>query len=363
MRIDELIAEAARTTWAQKVSSLIVALLAGAMCVTTLLTVGRTAAAEGQVAQRLEDAGSRHLVVADASATGFLSMSTVDVIASLNTVERVIGVSTTGDVTSALAGTGALKVPVRTVVGDLASAVDLVAGRWPAPGEALASATALDRLAFDAPVGAVRDATGATVPVVGRFTARAPYSDLAEGLVLAGASDTVPTSLDIVVTSSSAGAATETAVLRILDRPDPRDVRITSPATLAEVQGVVMGDLGIYSRRLMVLVLTAGACLVAAIALADVMLHRKDLGRRRALGASRAVLIGLTVVRSVIAAIAGAGVGAGTATLALRASTLPLEVSFLTGTAVLAVLITAAATVPPAVLAAFRDPVEVLRTP
>lgn len=59
--------EVAATAVAQRVSTMMVAFLAAAMCVTTLLTVGRAAAAEQQVAARLDAAGSRTLTVTDRS--------------------------------------------------------------------------------------------------------------------------------------------------------------------------------------------------------------------------------------------------------------------------------------------------------
>ncbi len=64
--------EVAATAVAQRVSTMMVAFLAAAMCVTTLLTVGRAAAAEQQVAARLDAAGSRTLTVTDANEAGFL---------------------------------------------------------------------------------------------------------------------------------------------------------------------------------------------------------------------------------------------------------------------------------------------------
>src|SRR5690606_14497339 len=58
VRLLVLLWEALSTTWANKVSTALVALLVAIMCATTLATVGRTAAAEQQVAERLDAAGS-----------------------------------------------------------------------------------------------------------------------------------------------------------------------------------------------------------------------------------------------------------------------------------------------------------------
>jgi putative ABC transport system permease protein len=363
VRATELIVEGARAAWAQKVAATLVAVLAAAMCVTTLLTVGRADAAAQQVQQHIEDAGSRRLVITDSRSGGFLSPSIVRSAASLDTVERAVGVSVTFDVRSAAAGDGADPVPARSIVGDLQSVAELESGRWPGPGEAVAARTVLDRLGFDGPVGTVKIDAVRTVPIVGEVRARAPFGNLVDGVIVAALPGQQSMSLDIVVTSSAASKTTETVVLRILDRSDPRDLDIASPATLADVQQSVVGDLGRFGRRLMLLVLGAGALLVAAVTLADVLLHSKDSGRRRALGATRGVLVGVTVARATYAAVVGALLGAATAAAALRAAALPVDVHFLLATALLAVLTTAISAIPPALLASLRDPVRVLRTP
>ena len=74
--------EVAATAVAQRVSTMMVAFLAAAMCVTTLLTVGRAAAAEQQVAARLDAAGSRTLTVTDANEAGFLDGDVVAAVAA-----------------------------------------------------------------------------------------------------------------------------------------------------------------------------------------------------------------------------------------------------------------------------------------
>lgn len=65
MRLSTLAEEATRTATAQRVSSAMVAVLCAAICAVTLLTVGRTASAEEAVLARLDDAGSRLLVITD----------------------------------------------------------------------------------------------------------------------------------------------------------------------------------------------------------------------------------------------------------------------------------------------------------
>lgn len=367
MRLTQLAREALASARAQKTPTTLVAILVAAMCATTLLTVGRAAAAEAQVNVRMESAGSRHLQVTDAKAQDFLTATVVGQAAQLSTVERAVGFGTTVDVASAAMSSGGSTIPAWTVVGQISDVVTLVAGRWPEPGEALVSTNAQDRLGFDAPVGAVTAAGTGLVetayPVVGRYEARDPYNDLITGVVIAAPTGTTARTLDVIAAQSAGASLTQRAVLALLNRTDPADLSIQSPATLAEVQEAVLGDLARFNRSLTLLVLGAGALLVAVVALADVLLHRTDLGRRRALGAPRWALTTLVVGRTAIGGLLGAVVGTAIATTWTMRAGQPLDLTFIAAVAALSVLCAATAALPPAMLAAFQDPVRVLRTP
>ena len=354
--------EVAATAVAQRVSTMMVAFLAAAMCVTTLLTVGRAAAAEQQVAARLDAAGSRTLTVTDVNEAGFLDGDVVAAVAAVGVVDRAVGTALPVDVTSASVGAGGSRVPAWQVIGDIRDVAEVTWGRWPRPGEALVSATAMEVLALDAPVGAVRTRAGVTVPVVGAFTARDPFDDVAAGVLIAAPAGVVALVLHVVATDAATVPSTQGAVLAILARP-PTDLQVVSPVALAELQGEVMGDLARYGRGLLLAVLAAGALLTAVVVLADVLVHRADLGRRRALGAPRWVIVALVTGRVTLAATVGVVVGSVvTAVLLARTGQAPVP-AFALGTAILAVLAAAVAALPPALAASHRDPVHVLRTP
>ncbi len=365
MRVRELLAEAWASARAQRVPTILVAALVAAMCATTLLTVGRAAAAQGDIAARLDDAGSRHLVVTDVHQRGFLTAPVVDQVAGLSSVERAVGLASAVDTTNVAVGIGGTRVPTWLVVGDLHAVVRLTAGRWPNPGEALVSAAGQAALGLDAPVGAVTTTTGVTTsyPVVGAFASRSPYQDLEAGVVVAAPDGAGARRLDVVATTAAQADATQTAVLALLARSDPADLQVESPATLAQIQADVLGDLARYHRSLAALVLLAGALLVAVVALADVLVHRTEIGRRRALGAPRWALMGILVGRSLVAALAGATVGTLAAVAVVLRSGQRPDIAFTLATAVLAVLAASVATAVPALVAARQDPVRVLRTP
>lgn len=363
MKVGVLVREAVRSATASRVPTTLVAVLVAAMCLTTVLTVGRAAAAQQQVQHRLEEAGSRLLEVADVRGHGFLTSSVIDQAGGLSTVERAVGLAVPRDVTNA-AVAGGHPVPAWGVIGDLTDAVELVSGRWPGPGEGLVAAGAQDRLGLDVPVGAVVTPHGADGwAVVGSYRARAPFTQLNAGLVVVTGSDTPAHTLEVVTTDAAMADLTQAAVVSLLARSDPADLSIVSPTTLADLQGAVVGDLARYNRTLLLAVMAAGAVLVGVVAAADVLVRRRDLGRRRALGAPRWAITVLVVVRATCGGVLGALVASalGLVLTSRVGQAPPLE--FVAGTAILGVMAAAVSSVLPAIVAARQDPVRVLRTP
>jgi putative ABC transport system permease protein len=357
-----LLREASVSTLTRWVPAVMVAVLCASMCATTLVTVGRTASAETQVLARLDEAGSRQLVLGDRQGAGLLTPSIVRAADALGTVERAVGLIAPRDVRSGTVGAGGAPVPAWGLVGAVEHAVTLRSGRAPASGEALVAENALDRLGLDGPAGYL--VTGETeYPVVGTYTAREPFTDLDAGAVAIPAVGTPARNLHVVARSAADVGVTQALTLQIVAAPQPDDLSVQSATGLAELQGQVAGDLGTFGRHLLLLILGVGAALTAVVVLADVLLRRTDLGRRRALGASRQALVSLVLIRTLIAATAGVLVGTavGLGIGARWAMSPPW--SFAAGTAVLTLLVAVFAAIGPAAIAATRDPVQVLRTP
>ena len=361
-----MLREALATTWAAKVPSTLVTFLVAVMCAATLATVGRTAAAEEQLLDRLDSAGSRVLVVSDARGDDLISPTIVDQAAGLSTSERAVGTIIPIDVVNGIVGQGGTRVPAWGVHGDLAAVATLTSGRWPGPGEALVTEEAMTRLGLDDPVGWVAQASTTVVDdwsVVGSFTPREPFGDYGAGLLYVAPTGRALDSVHVVLTSAGVARAAQSQVLRLIDPPAPDSVAVTSPVSLAQLQEQVTGDLATFGRTLLLGVLGGGALLVAIVTLADVLVRRKDLGRRRALGATRGAIVTLVVLRTLAPAVLGAALGITTGLYATtRLGALP-PWTFTVGTATLALLAASAAAVPPAIYAATRDPVRVLRTP
>lgn len=362
-----LLREALATTWANKVPSALVCLIVAAMCMMTISTVGRTAAAEAQVAERITSAGARELVLTDKKNAGLIGSSVVAMAAALSVSDRAVGLLSPVDVHNTFIGAGADPVPAWPVIGDLAGVLVLDAGRMPHTGEALVSSGMLRELGMQSAAGSASLANAKLAldyPVVGSFTPREPFADLANGLVLKAPETATAVNLHVVLTSAEQAAAAQQAMIGLLGPiDDPASIAVKSPVAMAQLHQEVVGDLGAFGRSLLYGSLGVGALLVGIVVFADILVRRKDLGRRRALGATRSTIVWLMVLRTALPALLGAVSGTvGGMLLAQRAGSLP-PLSFCAGILILALLAAAASALAPAAYAAHSDPVRVLRTP
>lgn len=361
-----LLREALATTWAAKVPAGLVTFLVATMCAATLATVGQSAAAEMQLRERIDSAGSRVLIVADARRDDLISPTVVDQVAGLSTSEQAVGILLPVDVVNGVIGQGGTRIPAWGLYGDMSSVATLTSGRWPGPGEAVVSQAAMTELGLKHPVGWVALASTTIIDdwsVVGSFTPRAPFEEYSAGVLYAAPEGRALDSVHVVLTSAEAARAGQSQVLGLISPPTPDALAVTSPLSLAELQEIVSGDLATFSRTLLLGVLGGGALLVAVVTLADVLVRRADLGRRRALGATRTTIIALVIARTLAPAMIGAVLGLAIGlSIAHRLDATP-PWQFTTGTIILAVLAAIAAATPPALYAATQDPVRVLRTP
>ncbi|AZQ76013.1 FtsX-like permease family protein [Flaviflexus ciconiae] len=359
-----------RESWqmilASKVPSLLIVLLATVMCAGTILTVGRTVATESQIEDRLESAGSRLLVVRDISSAGdYLTEQVVAATDGVSHVERAVGIYNAIDVVNGQVGGGGERVPAWGVLGDMENVAQLTSGRVPGPGEALVSREAMLSLGLEYPAGWVHHVTEPglnDLNIVGSFEPKEPFADYGSGIIYAPLSPMPATSLQVILTNADVADEAQIIVLGIIDGK-AEELRVESPIGVAALQAQIMEDVTIFGRTLLVGVLLAGAVLVAIVTLTDVLVRRADLGRRRALGATRDTIIGLVVLRTVIAACIGVILGISvSAALTNRLEAMP-PTSFMVGVGILSIIAAIASSIPPAMYAAYRDPVAVLRTP
>lgn len=364
MNLRELTTESLRIARSQPVASTATALLVAAACVATILTTGRAVAGEREVLARIDDAGTRLITIVDSRGDAGLHPDALRRIRALSGVEWVLGLGPAADVRSipVEAGTPVTLYPVH---GELPP--PLATTTWPrAPGTALAGTEALQRLGLDTPAGGVRTRQpGPDVAIVGWHLPAAPLDDLADALLAAAdPSDTAVRSLRILAATPQQAGAVAQAAAAVLGAQDPTSLSVETAGQLVAVRDAVQSEFGRFSRQLLAIVLGSSLVLVGVTVYSGVTSTRRDFGRRRALGASRPEVVVLVLLQTTTVAVVGAITGAliGSATFRVWTGALP-PLDFVANLAYLAILTAATAALIPALVAAWRDPVRVLRVP
>lgn len=328
---------------------------------TVLLTAGRAEGAQKQVLEALDRAESRVIALSAPPSAG-LNSSIVGRLAHIH------GISWAGAFGPARDGWADASLRETPVATRAVWSTDL--GRLKLP-------TGTSKVGFASPL-AVRqlglvDTYGSivldddSVLDVRRSGALPEYLESIDPAVLIpmGSSEVAPVTLVLVLAEShSQIAAAERTLLSVASPSSPDEVKLETSGRLATLRSSVEGDLGNYGREIVLGTFTATAILVGCVLLVLAMMRRKDFGRRRALGATRAFIIGLISAQGALSAITGASLGAGGALVALSCSGSPVpSLRFVVAVIALLTVIATAAAVPPAIYAATRDPATELRVP
>lgn len=366
-RAGALLGEGLRTARSQKRQTFTVTLLVAAVCVAALLTAGRTAATERSVIASIDSIGTRLIVVTDTTGTARIHPDSVAAVQSLPGVTWAFGLGPATDAHNVALPQGAPAVPMRAVVGQLPPAITSVTGRHAAPaGQALVGANAATALGMPQGAGAVTDgATSATV--VGAVKAEGPL-DFLSGQVLLTPEPSDPLDviyMYVVVDDAAHAEAMGEAITAALHAEDPDQIDVAVSSGALRLRDTVKGTLGASSRQLMAVLLASGMLTVAIATTGGVAARRRDFGRDRALGASRSAIVTGVLIHSGLAACLGAIVGTAVGLVAVGVTSegkLPAP-TFSAGLAIVTVLIALVGAAPPAVAAALRDPVRILRVP
>jgi putative ABC transport system permease protein len=359
-----VLGESLRIAVAQPVASAVTAIIVAAVCGVIISTTGQTVAIERDVLRRIDDAGTRTVLVEDTQGRAALEAAVVDRIAALGDVEWALGFGLANDVRP-MGLEGGAPVAMRAIFGSLPESV--TATPWTArSGTALAGRDALRSLGFAAaagpvtPVGRESGDTG----VVGWMRAEAPLESLNRTLVTVPAEGEAVIRLVVLAESADVVPQLASSIRSLLDPADPASVAVQTSDALVQVRAAVRGELGTFGRNLVTIVLGAGLILTALNVFGSVTARRRDFGRRRALGASRLDIVMLVTVQTIAVAVAGGAAGSVVGMVVVtRALGAAPELDFVAAVIVLAVLAAAIAALFPALLAAYRDPVRILRVP
>lgn len=353
--------EAMLSSWNQPVASLLSAAIVAGMCVAVLVTSGKSVGAQQSILRSLDSAGTRSIVIRAEPDAG-LTSRVVSRLALLQGVEWFGAFGPATDVTNDRIPGGA-KAPLRHAW--LSDRELVLSGRTASLGVE-ASESALTTLGLQGVSGSAVESRGATWAVVGEFDVP-PHLQFLDPMILLPQSESTEGDVSVLVVIASRPELTEPvadAVRSILGVTDPAKIAIESSEGLAKLRTTVDTQLSDYGRGLTGLTLLVSGCLIATVLLGMVLLRRKDFGRRRALGATRTLIVGLVVGQAAIASLVGAILGAiiSVASLSFMADPLPSPEYFV-AVGTLGSLMGVVASVVPAVIASRRDPIRELRVP
>ncbi len=359
-----LLREAVVAGTAQRVQSLVTALLVGAMCAAVLLTAGKSVGAQGRVISAFDESGARTIVVrADEAAA--IRPQVLDRLDDIDAVNWFAAFGPADDVTN-IRIEGGDRIPLRVVWGDGLEAFGIPPNVAVPGAMAWGSEAALQKLGIDARGGDVGTADGQVATVMGVLTVPESMRQF-EPLLLAPEPPTRGGRVGLVVIVVDAVAHVEVVrdlVSSIIVPADGGSVRVSISEELAQLRESVDVELSDFSAALVAIILSGSALIVSAVLSGFVLQRRKDYGRRRALGATRGLIIALVLLQSTVPAIGGAVVGTAVAIMVLwLGGDPPPGAGYSIAVAVLAVVACVVGAIVPAMVASRRDPLKELRVP
>jgi putative ABC transport system permease protein len=337
------------------------------MCAAVLLTTGRTVGAEQDVLSSIDSAGTRSIVVRAEPGAG-LDTTVLDRLANIDGIEWAGAFGSALDVQN-LAFPGGNRVPVREAYSSSINVFGSALSTHTTEARAFASARALEELGMVGAAGAVSTVTDQIeYPITGKLVVPSFLEFLEPVVIVPRSVEENPASsvsvLVVIAEKPDLVGSLSVTVQSLLAVEDVSKVKLQTSQNLATLRALIEGQLGTFGRDLIVVIFGITAVLVAAILYGLVMLRRKDFGRRRALGATRGLIIGLLLTQMLLLSVIGAVIGCVISALVLLTSGDP-QPPFLFYLAV-AILATATGLVSasvPAVAASRRDPLRELRVP
>ncbi|MDO5533066.1 MAG: hypothetical protein Q4F65_00240 [Propionibacteriaceae bacterium] len=351
-------------TLAQRVATALTFLLVSGMAATVILTSGRTAAAEREVLSSFDDLGTRAVVVRAEPEAG-IDFGVVERLSHMEAVEWIGAFGPARDVQNAATDSG-VSVAVRTVHATTLAPLGMEDSL---ADTCYASPQALESLGLPEVAGHLSAQGDPVCDLGGTLVTPAALSDF-EPLVLVAPSEQRShrgeqvALVVLVVTEPAQVGAVASLVPQVIGPDDPSGISVAASLDIARLRGLVQGQLGGFGRGLTLTLMGVLTLLVGAALFGFVMIRRKDFGRRRALGASRAhVVILVTLNTLMIALPAGvAGACASLLVLLFRGEPLPGP-DFVAAVVILATASAGLGALPPSIVAARRDPLTELRVP
>ena len=356
--------EVAASALSQRVSTAMTLLFVLSATAVVLITAGRAAGAEAAVLADIDAVGTRTLTVRVTTPHDDFSAALVDRIAAHHDI--IDEVTAFGPATDVTATPGSAPVAMRTVYGSLAGEPVAPLAAVAGTSQALATSDAVATLGLLTGRGSVYDTAGTETLITGDVELPVHLASMNPVVLIPGHSQAgEPVVLITVVAHKPADLPLITHLVSdALSDLDPATVKMETSQRLADLRAVLEGQLTRQSHTLVLGILIGSAFAIMVNVWSLALTRRKDFGRRRALGATRTMILGLLTGQVAIIATVGAiaGVATGAAVIAITGDPLP-PISYLTAVAAAFITTAIATAAIPAVWAANRDPLTELRVP
>ncbi|MBB5598070.1 ABC transporter permease family protein [Neomicrococcus lactis] len=328
-------------------------------------TTGLAMASQQRALDNINSPEGRLITITDSQGSAGISTESLRLISSLEDVEWVFGMGPATDVHNLNVSDGEI-VQARRVFGDFPPVIDSPVAMNLKDGQAVAPVEVLRKLGMADDVGTVSSRT-LTGDIAGQFHAESPLTALNKNVLVVSdgkSSGSNIMTLWVSVKDVRSLEMTSKAVMETLVSTQPEKLRVTMTSELARLSQDVQNEMASTARQTVTGLLLASALLLSAVQFGRVSGLAKDIGRTRALGGSRSAVVAQILINAGLSGVLGAflGIVAGSILTLMLAGGIP-SFGFSVGVGILMVLAAIFGSIPPAVRAAYMDPVKILRVP
>ena len=350
--------EPVRALRASPVISTLATAIAAAATAVILLATTETLQAERAILESLEAPDLRLVILRDVDGSAGLPPQAAARIQALSTVEWAFGLGEAEDVS---VFEGGVRTHLRALFGTPPSSLRLpptfYRGHIALGTEAVADIGLLDGL------GTV-SSEAHSYSAGGSFSVSEPLGFLANGAIRPARAGEEPSQIVLLVSNIRAMDSTVRLAVDASGSSTPNRVAASVPDDIGHIRAAIQGVTGRSGRRLTQLILGGSGSLLALITSTGVLLRRTDLGRRRALGATRGYILRLVLSQAAITSSVGSLGGAAITHLYRWLSSQPVpSLQFSLAVSILVTTASMLAALIPAIVASNSDPIRVLRVP
>ncbi|MDO5726789.1 MAG: hypothetical protein Q4Q03_02570 [Bowdeniella nasicola] len=353
MILGELFRDAWRDARMQIIPTLLLIIVALGATIGALLTAGQQVAQQQILENKLQSPAAGLIVIR--AQNGTINPAVVSMLQRTDGVEAAFGV---GDIITAEPSIPGIPVTAWEVT-DVTAAYRLTTGRAPRTGEAVIAENLLPTLGWDQPAGSITTPAGGVVGVIAGGAPRPGYNTFADAVLIQADHLTELRSIYVMAQTLADVSNTQAAALSYIG--EELDTAVESSG-LQIVSELTQGDYAAYARSMLLTVLALGAFLTAIVSLTYVLLYKRLLGRRRALGITRSDLALVTLIRIAIPIAIGAIIGGSGAFVLSRFRYGPLPASYAIAVVSAIASTSCLAAAVPIAWAVRRDPVTILRS-